>query len=172
MVKRIAVSSIIMALSVVCLFVGSIWPVKIAMCLMASALTTIAVIECGHKYAWLTFFGAAIISFLVIPKKFIVYFYIFFLGYYPIIKLYIERINRLFPEWIIKLILFNIGLIIAYFSLNRFLLPSLDRELVMFVFKYLAALIATSEVIFVVYDLGLSYIINFYNQRLRRNIKL
>jgi len=172
MIKRLTLSSILMAVSVVMLFIGSIWPVRIAMSVIASAITTVTVIECGHKYAWLTFIGTAIISFLLIPKKLIVYGYILLLGYYPIIKLYIERINKLIPEWIIKLIVFNIVLVISYFALNYFMLPSLDAELVVFFFKHLAFIIAALEVVFAVYDLVLSYIIGFYNQRLRRNIRI
>ena len=172
MIKRLALSSILMAISVVMLFIGSIWPVRIAMSVIASAITTVAVIECGHKYAWLTYIGTSIISFLLIPNKLIVYGYILLLGFYPIIKLYIERINKLIPEWIIKLIVFNIVLVISYFALKYFLLPSLDVELVMFIFKNLALIVAALEVVFAVYDLALSYIIGFYHQRLRRNIRL
>lgn len=172
MIKKIALSSVLMGLCVVCLFIGSIWPVKVAMSLMVSAVISIAVIECGHKYAWLIYIGTAAISFLVIPKKMLVYMFIALLGFYPIIKLYIERINKLWIEWIIKLLCFNIALVIAYFAIYYFLLPSLDIELVSFIFKYLAFIVAVLEVIFAVYDLGMSYFISYYNQKLRRFIKL
>ncbi|MBE7040140.1 MAG: hypothetical protein E7398_05380 [Ruminococcaceae bacterium] len=172
MIKKLAVSSVLMGLCIVCLFIGSIWPVKIAMSFMASLIVSIVVVECGHKYAWLVYIGIAIISFLLIPKKFIVYSFIGFLGFYPIVKLYIEKLNRLWVEWIVKFIFFNIILILAYFALNYFLLPSLDIALVGFVFKYIASIIAVSEIFFLVYDLGISYFINYYQQKLRRYIKI
>ena len=172
MIKKIALSSVLMGLCVVCLFIGSIWPVKIATSLMVSAVVSISVIECGHKYAWLIYIGTAIISFLLIPKKLIVYGFIALLGFYPIIKLYIERLNKMWLEWIIKLVCFNIALALAYFALNYFLLPSLDIALIGFIFKYLAFIIAVLEVSFVVYDLGMSYFVSYYQQKLRRFIKL
>ncbi|MBE7039056.1 MAG: hypothetical protein E7404_09175 [Ruminococcaceae bacterium] len=172
MIKKLAISSVLMGLCIVCLFIGSIWPVKIAMCLMASFIVSIVVVECGHKYAWLVYIGVTIISFLLIPKKIIVYGFIAFLGFYPIIKLYIERLNKLWVEWIAKFIFFNIILILAYFALNYFLLPSLDIALVGFVFKYIASIIAVSEIVFLIYDLAVSYFISYYRQNLRRYIKI
>ena len=172
MIKRIALSSILLALSVVSLFIGSIWPIKIAMCVMASAISAVSVIECGHKYAWLTFIGTSLLAFLLIPKKLIVYVYMLLLGYYPIIKLYIEKIGKLVPEWFLKLVIYNIAIVAGYFILNTTLLPTLDAKLVALIFKYLALFVASIEVLFVVFDLGLSYFIGFYNTRLRRNIRL
>ncbi len=172
MIKKIALSSVLMALVVVSLFVGSIWPVKIAMSLAASLVISVVVIECGHKFAWLVYFGCSFISFLIIPKKMLVYGFILFLGYYPIIKLYIERPGKLILEWVIKLLCFNIILAVSFFAAKIFLLPSLDASLVGFVFKYIAAIIAISEVFFVVYDLGISFFISYYQKKLRGFIKL
>lgn len=168
MSKKIAVSSLLMALSVVTLLLGSVLPVTAAMCFLASAITAVTVVECNDKYAAINFLGVSIISFLFIPKKSIVYFYIAFLGYYPILKLYIERLNNLLKEWIVKILFFNLLLVIAYFIIKSFFLPVIDKELIIFIFKYLAAILAVAEILFVIYDIGLTYFIEFYNNRIRK----
>lgn len=168
MSKKIAISSIMTALCVVALFTGSILPITIAMCFLASAIGSVNILECGKKYALLSYVAVCIISFLFIPKKFIVYLYIFILGYYPLIKLFIEKFNNLLKEWILKILFFTILLIATYFVMQNFFLPSLDKKLVEFFFSHIATIIAISEVAFIVYDIGLTYFIDFYIRRIKR----
>lgn len=169
MTKKLAVASIYAAMSVVSLLVASLFPVRISMCIIASLITAIVTIECGHKYAWLTFLSVSIISFLLIPKKSVVYIYILFLGYYPILKLYIERLAHLIHEWIAKIVFFSIILIIAHFSFKTFFMPSFDTEIIKLIYKHLAAIFALANVIFIVYDFGLTFIISFYIHRIKKN---
>jgi len=171
MVKKLSVASLLTALSVVSLFVASVWPVRIAMTALASVLTAVIVMECNHKYAWLSYLAVSIIAFLMIPKKSVVYVYIAFLGYYPIIKLYIERLDRLLHEWIIKILFFSGMQVLAYFGLVTFFMSAINSGITDLIFKNLALVVATLEVLFVVYDLALSYFIGFYNTRLRGYFK-
>lgn len=172
MKNKITLPAILTGLCIVCLLIGSIWPVKAAMSIAASFIITVIVCECGHKHAWLSYIAVSVISFLLIPKKMIVYVFILLFGFYPILKHYIEKLSKLTLEWIIKLLCFNIALIIAYFVINQFLIPWLDAEFVGFIFKYIAAIIAALEAMFVVYDLGLSYFIKVYYERIRSIIRL
>lgn len=172
MKNKITLPAILTGLCAVCLFIGSIWPVKVAMSIAASFIITVIVCECGHKYAWLSYVAVSVIAFLLIPKKMIVYVFILLFGFYPILKHYIEKLSKLTLEWIIKLLCFNTALLIAYFVVNQVLIPWLDTELVRFIFKYIAAIIAVSEAMFVVYDLGLSYFVKIYYERIRSIIKL
>ncbi len=171
MAKKLATASIFAAISVISLLLASLFPIRIAMCVIASLITSIVTIECGHKYAWLTFFAVSAIAFLLIPKKSIVYIYILFLGYYPILKLYIERFDSLLHEWIAKIVFFSIILIVAYFSFKAFFMPSFDTELIKLIYRHLAFIFATANVLFVVYDFGLSFIISFYIHRIKNNYK-
>ncbi len=171
MAKRIAFSAILMALAVVTLFGASVLPTaKIAILAITSVFGAITVAEYGAKYGAVHYIGVSILAFLLIPKKMMVIIYFIFLGYYPIVKMYIERINKRGAEWLIKLLIFNLFLIVSYFIFNAFFLPAMESVTVLIALKYLPALIVASEAVFVIYDYVLSYIITYYYQMVRTKI--
>ena len=106
--KRIVVSGVLVALSVIILYLGcAIEVLDITMSAMVSLLVVVIVIEMGYSYAWLTYIATAILSVLLLPQKSPAIFYACFMGFYPILKSYIERIGSGLVRWIIKLIVGN-----------------------------------------------------------------
>ena len=104
-----------MALTVVCLFGASTLPTgRVALMAITSVFGALIISEYGVKDGWIHYIGVSILSLLLIPKKMMVLIYILFLGYYPVIKLYIERLNKRWLEWIIKIVVFNVILVTAY----------------------------------------------------------
>ena len=171
MAKKMAFSSILMALAIVCLFGASIVPTaRISMLALTSVFGAITVAEYGPKYGVIHYMGVSILSLLLIPKKLLVIIYIAFLGYYPIVKMFIERLDRRVAEWLIKIIVFNLFLAIGYIVFKALFLPSIESAVVMIVLKYLPWVIFASEVVFVIYDYVLSYIITYYYKTLQIKI--
>ncbi|MBR5157038.1 MAG: hypothetical protein IKW59_04635 [Clostridia bacterium] len=171
MAKKMAFSSILMALAIVCLFGASIVPTaRISMLALTSVFGAITVAEYGPKYGLIHYLGVSILSLLLIPKKLLVIIYIVFLGYYPIVKMFIERLDRRAAEWLIKIIVFNLFLVIGYIVFKALFLPSMESAVVMLVLKYLPWVILASEAVFVIYDYVLSYIITYYYKILQIKI--
>lgn len=171
MAKKMAFSSILMALAIVCLFGASIVPTaRISMLALTSVFGAITVAEYGPKYGLIHYLGVSILSLLLIPKKLLVIIYIVFLGYYPVAKMFIERLDRRVAEWVIKIIVFNLFLVIGYIVFKALFLPNMESAVVMLVLKYLPWVILASEVVFVIYDYVLSYIITYYYKILQIKI--
>lgn len=171
MAKRMAFSAILMALAVVCLYGATIAPsAKISLLALTSVFGAVSVAEYGPKYGVTHYVGVSLLSLLLIPSKMLVIVYIIFLGYYPVVKTLIERIGKRWLEWIVKIAVFNLFLIIGYFVFKAFFLPSIESAVVDLALKYLPWVILALEVIFVLYDYILSYIITYYYKVLQVKI--
>ena len=92
------------------------------------------------------------------------------MGYYPILKSLIEKINKQAVEWILKLICFNIAAVAFYYVSSRLFAVSFDD------FgewgKYGALIfLAICNVVFVLYDIGISRVASYYIYALHDKIK-
>ncbi len=169
MVKRITFSAIAMALSVICLYgAGALSTGRVAALALASLFGGVCISLYGVRYGVALYVGTSILSLLFIPNRMLTLIYILFIGYYPIVKLYIERLDKLWAEWILKILYFNIILIIIYVLFKLFFMPFFSSAVVLLAFQYLGAVIIALEIIFVVYDLAFSYMIGYFEQFLRR----
>ena len=100
MSKRIAFSSVLCALGVVVMFLGSIFEiVDITMAAMASFFIVVCMIELGGYMPLCVFFATAALAFLLLPNKTVVIFYAMFFGFYPILKRYFERTGKAWLSW-------------------------------------------------------------------------
>ena len=76
-------------------------PAIAGLCIMA------VVIEINLKWAFLSYLTSAVLVLLSAePESRLIY--VFFLGYYPILKAIIEKIKLPIVEWILKIISFNV----------------------------------------------------------------
>ncbi len=169
MAKRITFSAVAMGLTVICLYGSSALSTgRLAALGLASLFCGICVSRYGVRYGVTLYIGASLLSLLFIPKRTIVMLYILFAGYYPIVKLYIEKLNKLWAEWVLKVLFFNLTLAMIYIIFKAFFMPTLASPVTALVLHYLALVIVGLQVFFVLYDWVLSYMIGYYNQMLRR----
>ncbi len=169
MAKRVTFSAMAMALTVICLYAASTLSTGRLAALGLSSLFCGVCVSCyGVRYGAAQYVGASVLSLLLIPNRLFVLIYILFAGYYPIIKLYIEKLNKLWAEWILKILFFNLAITVLYLVVKVFFLPMLTSALALVVLNYLALVIIALEVIFIIYDWILSYMIGYYHQFLRR----
>lgn len=112
--KVIAYSGVATALSVVMLFLGSIfWVLGYTMPLVASLVMIILLDSISQKSALLTFVSTSIISFILLNDKECVLLYILFFGYYPLIR---DKINDIKPKilsYLLKFITFNAAMVLT-----------------------------------------------------------
>ena len=169
MVKRITFSALALALTVICLYgAAALSPGRVVALALASLFCGVCVSQYGVRYGAALYVGASLLSLLLIPNRMFVLIYILFAGYYPIVKLYIEKLDKLWAEWVIKILFFNLILTVMYVLFRLFFMPSLNPTLLALILQYMSLIILGLEVIFVFYDWALSYMIGYYNQFLRR----
>ena len=165
--KRIVVTGVLVALSVLILYLGcAIEVLDLTMSAIVSLLVVIIVIEMGYKYAWFAYFSTSILSLLLLPQKTPAIFYACFMGFYPIIKSHIERLNSAILRWTIKLVAGNAALG-AMFLLISLFVPDEFEGGIMLVVTYILGIVA-----FVMYDVALTKLITVYFVKFRDRIKI
>jgi len=122
-------------------------------------------IESGCAAGWLFYISSGLISLFILQNKLGVVPYISFFGIYGIIKYYIEKLNKRYLEYVLKLLYFNTVLIIAYYAAKEFLLEGTELGVPL---PLVAILL---EIIFIVYDYVYSLFIGYYNSRLRKFVR-
>ena len=156
---KVALGGIIAAFAILVMLIAYFPSLTYAVPAIAGAILIIIVIEINAKWAFLVYLVIGFLALLICEKEASVLFVSFF-GYYPIIKAKLEGLkNRVF-EWVLKFIIFNIAVILAYFIIiNLFLIP-LD---VGFLKKYgVPVLLVLGNVVFLLYDIGLTRVITLY----------
>ena len=106
------------ALAVVIMCMGTLIPVATFICPMACmVLQTVVVKKAGNRIAWAWYGAVGILSLLLDPDKEAAAVFVF-LGYYPIVKPWIDR-RRFAVVW--KLVLFNASILVMYWILIHLL---------------------------------------------------
>lgn len=162
--KKISIASVLSALGVIFLYIGSVVNVlDLTMAAIASILVVFAVIELGGGYPYAVYFVTALLSLLILPEKFTALLYALFAGFYPIAKAAFERLHPA-VAWVLKLSLFNTGLLLLIALLSYlFHLPDTGLD-------FTAAVFALANITFAVYDIALSRLITLYIVKLRKRL--
>lgn len=166
--RRIAVSSVLSALGVVMLYLGSMVEVlDISMAVIASLICVFAVIEYGKGYPWLIFTVTALLSLLLLPNKTPAAMYAVFFGFYPIIKEKLERLPRAL-SWVLKEVIFNVAFaVIALLTVFLFTVGEIDVGL-----PYIIGIVFLGELTFVLYDIAMTRLISLYIYKLRKRFRI
>ena len=166
--KRLTVCAMLGALGVVVLYLGSmIEVIDISMAVIASLFAIFAVIEYGAPYAWSIYAITGVLSIVLLPNKIPALMYIFFFGFYPIIKEKIERRSSKLTQWVLKEILFNVCLVLLMVLGNYLLMIDVKSWIVIEIVFFLLA-----NGVFPVYDVALTRLISLYIFRLRRKFRI
>lgn len=126
----------------------------------AGALFFVINIEAGRKWAVFSYIASAVIVLISCEKESAMLFVGFF-GYYPVLKGIFEEYLKPTLSWLVKLVLFNIAAVISYLIIVFvFGIPFFEGELTASVF--LGIMLFLGNIVFVIYDLGLTRIISYY----------
>jgi len=161
--RRLVTAALCAAGAVVILLVGWISPTgQPGFAAVASLFVAAASIECGFAWGIASYFVSSAIAFGIIGTTPIFWLYLLFLGYYPVLRLAVERLPVV-PGLICKLFVFCAAL----FGLTRIIniadmLKFMAKSSIMW-WLGIAALI----IVFIVYDIGYGKLIVFYKTRIR-----
>lgn len=155
------------ALGTVFLFLTGIWPFgTVALLCAASAFVAFSVLECGIGYGLLSYLAISVLSFLLVPDKTITLWeFVLLLGYYPIIKCLVERLNKLWLEWIIKIVFFSVMVVLLLLLFWFVLSIPIVTELPVWLYG------AAGIVLLAVYDYALSILLSYYQNRLKGKLR-
>ena len=132
---------------------------------LASFLIAILIIEAGVSTAVVSFIATTILGFIVVPNKVLVLPYALLFGYYGIIKFYIETIDNAVLEWIIKIVIFNIVIVIEYFLLTKLITNEINLPF------HIGFIVLALQIVFIAYDHVFSMFIQYYNTNIRKHIR-
>ena len=159
---RVALGGIVAALCIVIMFLTGVVPALYIVSPMAAGLLMVILVEeVSVSWAWLTYLAVSLLSLIVTFDKDAALMFILFFGYYPILRLNLEKIRSKPLRTVCKYLLFNAFLVIDWFLTVYLLgLPTFeDTGPVMY-----GVLIAAFNVIFFFYDRILSRMDWIYHQ--------
>ena len=145
------ISGMVSALSVVIMLLTNIMPSMMYVIPIITGAIVFAVNEIiGKKWALGVFFVTGVISAILLADKEVALNYIFFFGYYPLLKPIYEKLPKAL-SWGVKVLTFNvavsaIGLIVTYILG----LPFLDEDFGKFT---IPLFIVMFNLVFVMYDI-------------------
>ena len=168
---RIALCSVITALSVLFMLMTMILPVAAYSSVMLTGLcTSLIVEEIDRKYALCSFAAVSILSAVLIPDKESVILYVVFFGYYPVLKDFIETKFKKLVNFVIKMLVFNSACLISFFTSIYVL--SVPKDSFMIGDLYLPwVILIMANLLFLIYDYTLEVMIRLYRVRFKKYLQ-
>lgn len=162
--KAVATAGMLAALAVVILLLGSMFELlDLSAAAMAALVIMVAVIDLGNGWAFGVYLASAVLSVLLFPKTATVVFAAF-LGYYPILKVYLDRIRPKFFQYAVKLIVFNAFLYIALLLAEKLLGAGNEWSSL----GYLLFLLG--NLTFIVFDFAIERLSLFYIRKIKKHL--
>ena len=162
--KRIALCAIMSALSVLILFLGAVVDIfSLTAAAVASLLISVTMVEVGSFYPWLVWGVSSALSLILLPNKLPAIMYFVLCGFYPILKVWFERLPRLLA-WVCKVGLFNLSLLsLIYVSKHIFYLNDMG-------FDFTVPVVIVGNAALIMYDIAIGRLKLYYVRVLRRRM--
>ena len=160
---RTALCGMLAAVSLALLWVAGMAPSgRLGLSALAGLGPVVAVLTAGRGAGYLCWAASGVLGLLLTPDKGAAALYLVFFGLYPVVKARLESIDRRVAEWALKLVYFNGVLTLFWFLFRQLLFPTLPAWLG----GGLPVLYGLGNLVFVLYDVGLSRLIALLLRRL------
>lgn len=168
---KVALGGIVTALCTVLMFLTGLIPIgTYALPAIAGVTLMVIVVELGSRWAWMVFLAVSVLTALMAADKEAVVLFIFFFGYYPILKYHIEHLHNRVLQMVIKLAVFNISMIAAFFIAIK-LLSVPEDSFVIFGISLPWVFLLIGNFVFFMYDYSLTGLVSMYISRLHNTLK-
>lgn len=170
--RRTALCGVFGALAVVLMLMGGILPLASFLAPALAGLCVVPVaVEFGLKSGILVYVVVSALAGLFCPNVEAVCIYIFLLGYYPLLKVRLDRIRRRPLRMAAKLALFNCVIAAMYTLLLVVLpVPALQADTAGIALPMVVTLLVMGNVTFFIYDAALCNVFRLYLCRIRPRI--
>lgn len=116
--KQVALSGLMGAMMITIMLVGSVLPFSTYCAPAFAGICLIpVVVEYGYKASFVLYSGISGLCLFFLIQKEMALFFVCLFGYYPIVKVWIQKINCKIIRFFIKLIIVNVSLFVIYFIL-------------------------------------------------------
>lgn len=167
--RRMALCGITAALMIMVMMMGSILPFSTYSTPALAGVLSIPIIwEMGPRMGGLVYLAVSLLSIFMVPDKEAAFLFVFLLGWYPIARPKLQHIRNKPGRWGVKMILCNAAAVLTYaFLLFVLTMPDLQAEFADWTVLFLAAFVLLGNVTFVLYDILLGKLGDFYILKLR-----
>lgn len=163
--KSVALAGMLSALAVVFLLLGAMVELlDLSAAAMAALVVMVALIELGRGWACGVYAVSALLSVLLFPNTATVAFAMF-LGYYPVLKVFLDRIKPRLLQYAVKLLCFNAFLLLTFWLIK--LLIGVENE---WLDGSLWMLFLLGNATFAVFDFALALLAPFYIKKIKNRI--
>ncbi len=167
--KAVAFSGIIVAVSFVSMMLTGMFPfASFAFPAFAGLLAMIVKVEYGYKFALLTYLSTGLLSLLFCPDKMAAITYIFILGFYPILKIWLEHkvigpVKRISLKTLIFLATFALCFLVlsVFFPAEIYLEGAVTPLL-------LCGFFVLTMITFYIYDIAIQQVLAYYIVKIKR----
>ena len=165
---QVAVGGFSAALCIIILLLSAVLPLSTyALPAFAGMALLPCAVELGQRTALTAYVAASFLALFLLPDKETAMMFVALFGYYPVAKFSIERIRRRLPNYLVKLLLFNVAVIAAYqiilhvFGMRQVMEELADPWMT-------GVLLGLGNIGFLIYDYSLNSILVLYQLRLRK----
>ncbi len=169
---KVSLGGIISALSLFFMFLTGFMPLFVYVIpALTGAMLLIIYVEINARWAFFTYISVALLCLFITPDKEASLLYIMFLGYYPLLKILIEKIKSTVSVWVLKLTAYNV-MIVAYYQVIIRVVVNVDlTEDIGSLGKYGALIfLGITNLIFILYDIAISRLKDLYIKWFRKKI--
>lgn len=168
---KITACGIISALAVV-LMMGTNIPILLyTVPALVGMFYIVPAIEFGTKWAFLCYAVTSVLGLILPTEREALVVFIGVLGYYPILKMPIERLGKRVAEYIIKFAIFNASLAASYFVIIKLLGIEAVKSGRLGFAATVSVLAVAANIAFAIYDLALTRIISAYFVKFRKSVR-
>ena len=170
--QKIALCGMLGALSVVLLLLGSALQVGTYAAPMIAAFLLIPVLEeYGSRYALTLYAAVSILAVLFVPETELAFFYVFVMGYYPVLRVKLNTIRSTVLRWLLKFAVFDAASALVYLLLFALLGPAILDELLADGRAMFVLLLAMGNLSFWLCDRALAALTRYYHLVLRPKLR-
>ncbi len=170
---RIALCGVMGAMAIVIMLMGSIIPVA-TFCapLISSILMMTVAMEYGLRTALLLYVAVSLLALILLPDREMAMIFLFLLGYYPMLKVYLERIRPAVLRLLAKLAVFN-GAVVAMYTTLLYIFPmqALVEEFSGTGKGFVVVLLLMGNAAFLIYDQALVGMAQLYRLKFRPRLE-
>jgi hypothetical protein len=169
---RVALGGICSAVCLLAMFCSGFLPMlDYAIPTFAGFLMVIMAVETDMKWAVATYAAVSLLCIFTTPNYEASLLFILFMGYYPILKIYLDKKKNKTLVWLVKVAVFNGAVVLFYMFFKLiFTTDSFTEGMEMFGRYALLVLWIAANIFFLVYEYTLGQMIRLYVNWFRKQI--
>ncbi len=167
---NVAFGGIVSALCLVLEFAVGILPVFLYVFpMICSILMYILYTECGLKTSLCAYVGVSVLSLFMCPDKEAAMMFVMFFGYYPILRVYIQKLKPKLLKTLLKFATFNMAMVLAYVIII-FVFGITETDMMGELSWFWILLLLAGNVVFAMFDVLLDRLLYIYEKKLRHRL--